>query len=116
MKITGFQRHLMLPFSINFDVMLISTHAPGMSAYNQVERRMAPLSRALAGLILPHESCGTNLNSRQRIINIELEKRNFKMAGDILASIWEELVIDKFPIVAEYITNEAITSVMYDEK
>ena len=36
-----------------FDVLLISTHAPGLSAYNQVERRMAPLSKVLAGLLLP---------------------------------------------------------------
>ena len=31
----------------NFDALLISKHAPGLSAYNQVERRMAPLSKAL---------------------------------------------------------------------
>ena len=31
-----------------FDALLISTHAPVLSAYNQVERRMAPLSKALA--------------------------------------------------------------------
>ena len=33
--------------------VLISTHAPGLSTYNQVERRMATLSKALAGLLLP---------------------------------------------------------------
>ena len=31
---------------------LISTRAPSLSAYNQVERRIAPLSEALAGLLL----------------------------------------------------------------
>ena len=57
----------------NLDALFVATHAPGMSAYNYVERRMAPLSKELAGLVLPHESCGTHLDSRQRTIDVELE-------------------------------------------
>ena len=49
----------------NFDAQFASTHAPGISAYNYVERRMAPLSKELAGLVLPHETCGIHLDSRQ---------------------------------------------------
>ena len=33
----------------NLDALLVLTHAPGMSAYNYVERKMAPLSKELAG-------------------------------------------------------------------
>ena len=47
-----------------FDAILESTHAPGTSAYNQVEGRMAPLSKVLAGLILPYDSFG----KRKRIL------------------------------------------------
>ncbi|KAF2905782.1 hypothetical protein ILUMI_00394 [Ignelater luminosus] len=39
----------------NLDALFIATNAPGRSAFNRVERRMAPLSRELAGLILPHD-------------------------------------------------------------
>ena len=67
-----------------FDAFLISTHAPSLSAYNQVERRMAPLSKALAGLLLPYETLGNHLDSQGRTIEVELEKRNFKKAGEVL--------------------------------
>lgn len=40
------------------------TNAPGRSAFNRAERRMAPLSRELAGLILPHDRYGTHLDSQ----------------------------------------------------
>ena len=36
----------------SLDALLILTHAPGMSAYNQVKRKMATLSKALMGLLL----------------------------------------------------------------
>ena len=44
----------------NLDVLLISTHAPGLSAYNQIERTMAPLSKTLSRILLPHETLGTH--------------------------------------------------------
>ena len=40
----------------DFDVLMVSTHAPGMFAYNYVERRMAPLSEELTGVVLPHDT------------------------------------------------------------
>ena len=48
----------------DLDALLVLTHAPGMSAYNCVERKMAPLSKELAGLVIPHDSCGTHLDSQ----------------------------------------------------
>ena len=39
----------------NLDALFVATNAPGHSAYNRVERRMAPLSRELAGVVLPHD-------------------------------------------------------------
>ena len=94
----------------NFDVLFVSTLAPGMSAYNNVERRMAPLSKALSGLLLPHETCGTHLDSQRRTTDVELGNQNFKAAGHILAEIWNEVVLDKFPVVSEYVEN------VYDER
>ena len=40
----------------NLDALFVFTHAPGSSAYNPVERRMGPLSRDTAGLILPFDT------------------------------------------------------------
>ena len=54
----------------NFDALLISMHAPSLSAYNQVERRMAPLSKALTGLLLPHNTFGNHLDSQRRTIDV----------------------------------------------
>lgn len=79
------------------------TNAPGRSAYNRVERRMARLSYELGGLILPHDSYGTHLDSNNKCIDSELELKNFEKAGETLAEVWKNLVIDKHPVDAEYI-------------
>ena len=47
----------------NFDVMFVSTLAPGMSAYNNIEKRMALLRKALVGVLLLHGTFGTHLDS-----------------------------------------------------
>ena len=70
-----------------FDAILISTHVPGMSAFNHVERGMAPLSKALAGMVLPHDTFDTHRNSQRRTVDLELEKRNFKKAGEVKCGI-----------------------------
>ena len=77
---------------------------------------MAPLSKALSGLLLPHETFDTQLDSPRKTTDVNLEKRNFKAAGEILAQIWEEVVLDKFPVVAEYVENAATNPVDLDEK
>ncbi|CAF5031344.1 unnamed protein product, partial [Rotaria sp. Silwood1] len=87
----------------NLDALFVLTHAPGQSAYNVVERRMAPLSHDLAGLILPHDHFGTHLNDSGVTVNPDLERTNFKKAGEVLAEVWCGSVIDEYPVVAEYI-------------
>ncbi|CAF2101870.1 unnamed protein product [Rotaria magnacalcarata] len=91
----------------NSDALFVLTHAPGQSAYNIVERRMAPLSHDLAGLILPHDHFGSHLNESGGTVNVDLEKLNFRKAGQILAETWNQSVIDGFPCVAEYINPPA---------
>lgn len=87
----------------DMDALFIATNAPGRSAFNRVERKMAPLSKELSGLILPHDQYGSHLDERGNTIDEELEKKNFGFAGKTLAEIWSQLVVDDFPTVAEYI-------------
>lgn len=97
--INHFQRY-------NLDALFIATNAPGRSAFNPVERRMAPLSRQLSGIILPHEHYGTHLDGSGKTIDVELEKQNFEYAGEALAKIFSDTIIDNHPVVAEYIKPE----------
>ncbi|CAF4547071.1 unnamed protein product, partial [Didymodactylos carnosus] len=72
----------------NLDALFVLTHAPGQSTYHVVERRMSPLAQDLAGLILPHDHFGTHLDGNGMTINQELERTNFKRAGEVLAEVW----------------------------
>lgn len=87
--------------SLDLDAIFVACNAPGRSAFNRVERRMAPLSRSLTGLILPHDRYGTHLDSQGKTVDIELEKQNFQFAGEALAEIWSDTVIDGHLTVAE---------------
>lgn len=66
----------------NLDALFIATNAPGRSAYNRVERRMAFLSKQLAGVILPHEHFGSHLDDA-KILGIP----NFQHVGETLAEV-----------------------------
>ena len=84
------------------DGIFVFSNAPGFSAYNKVERRMAPLSRDTAGIILPFDKFGSHLDNSNKTVDSELEKKNFAAAGEILASVWSESVIDDYPVVANW--------------
>ncbi|KAJ8886003.1 hypothetical protein PR048_012209 [Dryococelus australis] len=56
----------------DLDAIFIVTNAPGRSAFNRVERRMAPLSQELTGVVLPHDSFGTHLDSNGRTVDCAL--------------------------------------------
>lgn len=94
----------------DLDAIFLATNAPGRSAYNRVERRMAALSRELAGVILPHDHFGNHLNSQKETTDEALELMNFKYAGEALADIWSKVVIDNFETKAEYIDPEHSTA------
>lgn len=89
--------------SNNLDALFLVTNALGRSAYNRVERRMAPLSRELSGLILPHDFYGSHLNNSCVTIDKELELNNFEFAGKTLAEIWSKISIDGYPVDSEYV-------------
>ena len=59
---------------------------------------MAPFSKDMCGLILPHDSFGSHLNSKGRTVDDELELQNFKKAAEVLADVWTEHVIDNHPV------------------
>ena len=98
----------------NLDALLISTHTPGLSTSNQVESRMAPLCKALSEILSPYETFETNLDSSRKTIETNLEKRNFKAAGEILTKVWEEIVHDNFP--PDYVQTVANGPVDLNEK
>ncbi|KAJ6646124.1 hypothetical protein Bhyg_01334, partial [Pseudolycoriella hygida] len=90
----------------DLDAVFVACNAPGRSAFNRVERRMAPLSRSVVGIILPHDRFGTHLDNQGKTIDADLEKKNFSYAGKALAEVWSETVIDGYVTVAEYVHPE----------
>ena len=88
------------------DALFIATNAPGRSAFNRVERRMAPLSKMLSGVVLPHDSYGNHLDSQGKTIDADLELQNFEKAGQVLAGLWNGNIIDGHTVTAEFINNE----------
>ena len=75
---------------------------------------MAPLSKALVGLLLSYDTLN-HLDFQGRTIEVELEKRNFEKAGEVLGEVWNELFIDKFPVVCQYLENSTMEPVPYEE-
>jgi hypothetical protein len=63
---------------------------------------MAPLSRKLNGLILKPYLYVSHLDGSGKTVDADLEKVNFKHVGT-LAEIWNSVVIDGHPLVADYI-------------
>lgn len=87
--------------------MFVVINAPGRSALNRVEHRMAPLSKQLTGVVQPHDKYGTHLYTKGKTSNPKLELKNFQAAGETLADLWSELVIDSFTVIARYEGPEA---------
>lgn len=82
---------------------------------------MAPLSRELAGLILTHNKFGDHLDKSSKTIDESLEIKNFEYAGQTLAEVWSRVVIDGYPVFAEFASQdcvaeepEAVLSAWYD--
>ena len=80
---------------LNLDALIWGVNAAGLSAFNPCERRMAPLSRDLSGIILPHDTYGNHLDSTGKTIDIELEEKNFYAASDNLCERWNSTRYNK---------------------
>ena len=88
---------------LKLDMILVSMSAPGCSAFNEVERRMCPLSKCLVGVVIDHKKLGNHLDPNGKTIDEELERENFKAAGGILAGLWNDAEIDSYKVKSEYI-------------
>ena len=97
-----------------FDAVIEVTNAPGLSAYNRVERRMHPLSLSMAGVILPHDTFGTHLDNQGKTVNFELEKDNFAAAGKVLAEVFSNIKIDGHEVQARYVSGPPNIQLMTD--
>ena len=97
--------------SFNCDVMFPSTLTLGMSACNNVERRMVPLSKALEDVSLPPDTLGTHFDLQGKTTDIKFKKQTFKDAGQLLAETLSELVLDKFLVVSKYVEGLALNPV-----
>ena len=87
-------------FKRDFDVLLVTTNAPGLSAYIFVEQKMAPLSKELAGRI-PHDLFGNHLDTQKKTVDLELEKENFTRQG----RFWVEFGLTLFWMVILLLLN-----------
>ena len=74
---------------------------------------MAPLSKDLTGVILPHEPYGTYLDNNGKTIDEKKEKDNFANVGKTLAEILSNNVIDGHDVVSEYVSPENATFSRY---
>lgn len=92
----------------DLDAFFLITNAPGRSAFNRVERRMAPLSRELSGIVFPHDEYGSHLDDQGRTVDEELQLKNIEFAGKTLAKVWSEMDIDKYPVLAEFVDADAV--------
>ena len=61
---------------------------------------MYHLTKQLTGVILPYDTFGSHLQNG-KTVDSELEKNNFKAAGETLAQIWNDLEIDGHNVMAE---------------
>ena len=83
---------------LKLDALIHGVNAAGLSAFNPVERRMAPLSHDLIGIILPHDTFGTHLDDNGKTLDLELEEQNLFAAAEALSEVWSKTVIDNHKI------------------
>jgi hypothetical protein len=105
--------------------LFLGTLPAGMSLFSPGERRMAGLSNSMTGVVLDPEHHGSHLNSSKETIDLDLEKRNFKHAGETLSSLFngvkyggyetQSVYVDppedkEEPLCPEFVENPEITA------
>ena len=80
------------------DAYIHFVNAAGLSAFNPVERRMAPLSHDLCGIILKHDTYGSHLDNSGKTNDLDLEEKNFFAAAEVLSEVWSQTEIDGYPV------------------
>lgn len=65
----------------NIDYITAVCNAAGLPAYPFHREQMAPFSKELAGIDLPHDSFGTHWDANGKTVDPEKKLKNFKKAG-----------------------------------
>ena len=84
------------------DALIITCHAPGQSAHNDIEHAWSPLSKALAGVTLPNHLEGQLPPEQQRLSKEDTARQEavvFDQAIDILTGYWDKLTFDSHAVI-----------------
>ena len=71
----------------DIDFIVAACNASGLSAYHFVERRMAPPSKELPGIILPHDYFETHLDGNSNTTDPDKELQNLRKTENLLSDI-----------------------------
>ena len=85
---------------VDLVVFLHEVNASDLTKSNLVERRVAPISREIAGVLLRQYSFGNHLDSCGKTADCELEK-NFLKTAWVPAEVWPKTVTDDHKVDAE---------------
>ena len=85
----------------DIDYLIAAYSAAVLSAFHFIERRMMPLSKELAGIVLRHDSFGNHLDENGKTIDDVKELQNSRKAGETLSEIWSKMTIDDFEVSAK---------------
>ena len=70
----------------DLDFIYCVCNAAGLSAYHFIERRMAPLSAHLAGVVLPRDAYGTHLDKMGTQLTMNLRYKILKRLANSYAN------------------------------
>ena len=74
----------LLFIKFDFVLLLLASLTSGYSLFNPCERRMAPLSRMLTGVLLDHKHFGSHLNSEKQTVDDNMKRK----ISNTRVSVW----------------------------
>ena len=80
--------------SYELDAFFLVTIVPGRSAFNRLKQEVIPLKKELSGALLEYDHIRSHLDNKGNIIDAELELKNVEHTSQVLAEIWNGMVID----------------------
>ena len=83
-------------------VLLYGVNVVGLSAFKSVERRMAPLSHNLAGIVLPYDHFDNDVDSSGKTIDRKMEEKNFQKTAEVLSNVWVSVNCRTVPVGSLY--------------
>ena len=86
----------------NLVFIVCDCNASGLSKHHCTERRMAPLSVALAGIVLLHDQFASNLDDPGKTRDADLGRKKFQKAAAVLCDLWNNINIDNSSVKCSY--------------